>query len=208
MSNNLTSDARPAIPTEIRRQVLVEAGHPSGCGSAQLKHFLEHLIAAEAVIPDRGGDVAPEGFAVEVDVEGRPAECGERVAHRRALVRRVVAFGGAALAWHHRVALAVMAPAGGHREVPARHVAPRPGRQARRRKTPSAGAPRPRRSADSAAPGGRRAPPSRRLSRESGRGRRNTPRPPAQVSRLFPSSPRCGAARRDSQAGLVEIILI
>ena len=33
--------------------------------------FLEHLVPAEPVAPDGGGDVTPEGLAVEVDVERR-----------------------------------------------------------------------------------------------------------------------------------------
>ena len=86
--------------------------------------LLEHLVAAEAVVPDGGRDVAPERLAVEVDVEGSLAEHRKHVAHRRALIRREGAFCGAALARHHRVALAEMPPAGGDREVLARHVAP------------------------------------------------------------------------------------
>ena len=42
--------------------------------------FLEDLVAAELVAPDGGGDVAPEGAGVQVDVERGLAEGGERVA--------------------------------------------------------------------------------------------------------------------------------
>ena len=38
--------------------------------------FLEDLVAAEAVVPDGGGDVAPEGVGVELDFEGGLAEGG------------------------------------------------------------------------------------------------------------------------------------
>ena len=38
--------------------------------------FLEDLVAAELVVPDGGGDVAPVGAVVEVYVEGGVAEDG------------------------------------------------------------------------------------------------------------------------------------
>ena len=38
--------------------------------------LLEDLVAAEFVAPDVGGDVAPVGAVVEVDVEGGFAEDG------------------------------------------------------------------------------------------------------------------------------------
>ena len=78
--------------------------------------FLENLVAAETVGPD-GGDVAPEGFVVEVDVKGRLAECGQRFAHRGAFIRGKCAFDDPALARHHGVAMAVMAPTGGQGKI-------------------------------------------------------------------------------------------
>lgn len=42
------------------KNVALAAGEP----------LLEDLMAAEAVGPDGGGNIAPEGFAIEVDVEG------------------------------------------------------------------------------------------------------------------------------------------
>ena len=42
--------------------------------------FLEDLVAAELVAPDGGGDVAPEGVGIEVDVEGGVAKGGQAVA--------------------------------------------------------------------------------------------------------------------------------
>ena len=38
--------------------------------------LLESLVAAEPVVPDGGGDVAPERRSVEENVEGRVAESG------------------------------------------------------------------------------------------------------------------------------------
>ena len=38
--------------------------------------FLEDLVAAEFVAPDSGGDVAPPGASVQVDVEGGLAADG------------------------------------------------------------------------------------------------------------------------------------
>ena len=45
--------------------------------------LLEHLVAAQLVAPDGGGDVAPVGAVVEIDVEGGVAErCGLRPSFR------------------------------------------------------------------------------------------------------------------------------
>ena len=41
--------------------------------------FLEHLVAAEFVGPDGGGDVAPEGAVVQVYIEGGFTERGDVV---------------------------------------------------------------------------------------------------------------------------------
>jgi len=41
--------------------------------------FLENLIAAEGVAPDRLGDIAPEGRVVEVDVQRGVPGSGFRV---------------------------------------------------------------------------------------------------------------------------------
>ena len=54
--------------------------------------LLEHLVASELVVPDGGGDIAPEGGDIEVDVEGRLAEGGKGVAKGFAFLRRVGAF--------------------------------------------------------------------------------------------------------------------
>ena len=90
--------------------------------------FLEHLVAAELVAPDGGGDVAPEGAGVQVHVERGLAEGGEGVAQGVAFLRREGAFDDAALAGHDRAARSVVAPSGGEREVAAGHVAPVRGR--------------------------------------------------------------------------------
>ena len=37
--------------------------------------LFEDLVAAQLVVPDGGGYVAPAGVAVEVNVEGAVAEC-------------------------------------------------------------------------------------------------------------------------------------
>ena len=58
------------------------------------------MVAAEPVVPDGGGNVAPESAAVEVDVEGGFAKRGQGFTHCRAFLRRKVAFHGAALARH------------------------------------------------------------------------------------------------------------
>ena len=86
--------------------------------------LLEDLVAAELVAPDGGGDVAQEGVGIEVDVEGRVAvaESVQRVAKGCALFRGVGAFDGSALAGHHGIADAVVAPTGGDGEIVARHV--------------------------------------------------------------------------------------
>ena len=85
--------------------------------------LLEHLVAAEFVAPDVGGDVAPEGVGVQVDVEGGVAQGGEGGGEGGAFFRGVGAFGGAALAGHDGAAGAEVAPAGGEGEVVACHVA-------------------------------------------------------------------------------------
>ena len=38
--------------------------------------LLEHLVASEPVASDGGGNVAPEGFPVEIDIEGSVTESG------------------------------------------------------------------------------------------------------------------------------------
>ena len=85
--------------------------------------FLEDLVAPEFVAPDGGGDVAPPGAVVQVDVEGGPAEDGACVVEGGPFVRGMCTLDDAALAGHDRIALPEVSPAGGEREVVARHVA-------------------------------------------------------------------------------------
>lgn len=61
----------------------------------------EHLISAEFVDSDGGGDVAPEGAAVQIDVERSLAERGQGNLQRGTLVWRVGAFDSAALVFCH-----------------------------------------------------------------------------------------------------------
>src|ERR1039457_1792924 len=74
--------------------------------------LLDHLIAAEGVLPDGGRNVAPEGFAVEIDVVGGSAGQGGGE-----LEWRVGARDGLALAGHGDAALAAMPPPGGEIEI-------------------------------------------------------------------------------------------
>ena len=85
--------------------------------------FLEDLVAAELVTPDGGGDVAPPSASVQVDVEGGAAEDGACIVEGGPFVRGMCALDDAALAGHDRIALPKVPPAGGEREVVARHVA-------------------------------------------------------------------------------------
>ena len=62
--------------------------------------FLEDLVAAEFVAPDVGGDVAPVGAVVEVDVVGGLAEVGDGVAEGFSFGGGVGALGRLALAGH------------------------------------------------------------------------------------------------------------
>ena len=86
--------------------------------------LFEDLVAAEVVVPDPGGNVAPEGVVVEVHVEGGLAEGRERVAQGGAFFRCESAFDDAALARHDRAARSIVAPANGEGKVVAGHVAP------------------------------------------------------------------------------------
>ena len=75
--------------------------------------FPERPIAFEAIAPDCSGDIAPEGFAIEEDVEGSAGERWESASHGRAFVPREIALHSTALAWHHGTALTAMAPPSG-----------------------------------------------------------------------------------------------
>ena len=68
--------------------------------------LLEHLVAAEPVVPDGGRYVAPKGLRVEVDIEGRATEIRKRIAHGRGFLRCAGSFDNAAPAGHHRIAAA------------------------------------------------------------------------------------------------------
>ncbi len=57
--------------------------------------FLENLIAAEPVGPDGGGDVAPEGVGVQVNVKGGLAEGAGGIAQGGAFLLRVGPLDGA-----------------------------------------------------------------------------------------------------------------
>ena len=54
--------------------------------------FLEDLIAAELTGPDGGRYVAPEGIAIQVDIEGGLTEGGNGVAQGGALIRLIGAL--------------------------------------------------------------------------------------------------------------------
>jgi len=84
--------------------------------------FFEDLVAAEFVGPDRGGDIAPEGAVVQVDIEGGFAERGYAIAHRCLFVPCVGTLDDAALARHDGIACSEVAPAGRHCEVVSGHV--------------------------------------------------------------------------------------
>ena len=88
------------------------------------KPFLEDLIAAELVVPDLSGDVAPEGAVVQVDVEGGRAEGRDGGAHGSAFVRCKGALDDPALSGHDCAARSDVAPAGGEGEILADDVAP------------------------------------------------------------------------------------
>ena len=93
------------------------------------KPLLEDLVAAQPVVPNVCGDVAPVGPVVQVDVESRVAQGVYRIAQSGALVGGVEAFHDPSLARHDSVAGAEVSPACGHREIVAGHVAPVIGRR-------------------------------------------------------------------------------
>src|ERR1019366_9236162 len=71
----------------------------------------DHLIPAKGVLPDGGRNVAPEGFAVEVDIVGG-------VAQQRGCVGWCERpCDGLALAGHGDAALAAMSPPGDEIEI-------------------------------------------------------------------------------------------
>src|SRR5450830_374952 len=90
--------------------------------------LLHHLVAAYRVLPDAGGDAAPVGDVVQVDVVAGAAEAGGELVVGEAEVGEAFAKGGdlgpgegalegAAAAGHGDAALAAVTPAGGDGEV-------------------------------------------------------------------------------------------
>src|ERR1035438_10336814 len=71
------------------------------CLFAIAEPLFDYLVSAEGVLPDAGRNVAPEGFAVEVDVVGRVVRARD----------------GLAFAGHGDAALAAMSPPGSEIEV-------------------------------------------------------------------------------------------
>ena len=65
--------------------------------------FLEHLVAAELIGPHMGGDVAPEGSGVQVDVERGLAERWEAVTQGGSFLRRIGPLNETALARHYGI---------------------------------------------------------------------------------------------------------
>ena len=84
--------------------------------------FLEHLVAAKFVGPYSGGDVAPVGAGVEVDVGGCLAERGQDRAQRGAFVGQIGPLDDATLARHYRVDGSVVPPSRRQREIIGGHV--------------------------------------------------------------------------------------
>src|ERR1035441_8998514 len=91
------------------------------CLFAIAEPLLDDLISAEGVLPDSGRNVAPEGFAVEIDVVGGSAEPGGGIpagfGEGGEFGRRVGPNDRLAFARHGDAALAAMSPAGGEIEV-------------------------------------------------------------------------------------------
>src|SRR5450759_5180583 len=90
--------------------------------------LLHHLVAADRVLPDAGGDAAPVGDVAQVDVVAGAAEAGGELVVGEAEISEALAEGGelgvgvgalddAAAAGPSDAALAAVAPAGGDGEV-------------------------------------------------------------------------------------------
>ena len=80
-------------------------------------------MAAQPVLPNGNGDIAPERPAVQIDIHRGAAKRRQGVAHRVAFPLREGPSHDGALAWHDGIARSEVPPPGFDREIVTRHVA-------------------------------------------------------------------------------------